>query len=78
MAFIRVRAQNGRNYYYLIESKRSSKNNTPRQKSTYLGKYQRACNIIEKLNLPKDVKEGFLLSINKKEDELNPDTYNLP
>jgi N6-adenosine-specific RNA methylase IME4 len=78
MTFIRARTQNGKNYYYLIESKRSGESNTPRQKSKYLGKYQRACHIIEKLDIPKEVKEDFLLSIQKKEEELNPDAYNLP
>ncbi len=78
MAFIRTKTQNGKNYYYLIESKLSSKSNTPRQKSKYLGKYQRACHIIEKLNISEDIKEIFLLSIKNKEQALNPDTYPLP
>ncbi|HEY9635203.1 MAG TPA: MT-A70 family methyltransferase [Coleofasciculaceae cyanobacterium] len=78
MAFIRANTRNGKNYYSLVESKRVSGSNTPRQKSKYLGTYQKACLAIKELNISQDEKENFLLCIKEKEGKQNPDLYNLP
>jgi len=67
MAFIRSKEENGKKYYYLIESKRYSSVKTPRQKHIYLGKYDKACETIEKLKIPNEHKQEFLKKINEEE-----------
>ncbi|MEH1861982.1 MAG: MT-A70 family methyltransferase [Nostoc sp.] len=77
MSFIRTKQENGTNYYYIIESKRYSSVKTPRQNHTYLGKYEKACETIEALNIPQSHKEEFLKKIKEEEEKLKAKTYNI-
>lgn len=79
MAFIKKSQRaNGENYYSFVVSKRHRSIKTPRQQSIYLGKYEKACNALEQLDLTASEKEYFLNEIQKKEGVITQAKYNIP